>query len=478
MKRQLLALGTGAILLSVPASAGASTIGLDPNLVWDPSITQDCATTCTLAPDQFQNADFRVPPQIGTSHAVVTDVRLYGFGGEIRVRRLAPDARTAVSSGPWQALPAAAGVSAHALELPVQVGDGIGLDLRGGASVAYEEEQFLDGETVLRWEPALADGEARPPAAVLRGNLFLEVTIEPDVNQDGRGDETHPPPPPPPPPVDPPRRDPPPVDPPPVDPPRDEQRTDVPAGPAVPRAGPKVRIAGRAAASRKGVAAFSLTNPYGVAVKGTVKLKRGRRAVATARVTLAANGTRTVSIRLDRATQRTLARRGKAKLTVAATLRAPTGRARTTAKPVTVTSAAPVEPPTRRGTRTPPTRGGGDVGFDGTYRAPDGLVMVVQDGEVLSFSGSITTYCTETSKQKLVTFGMFGDDPDPTVAANGSFSYEATRGYGFVKLKYDGRIVGDRASGRLVVEDRSPLLGTGRFEFDYCFAGKDWTASK
>ncbi len=44
-----------------------------------------------------------------------------------------------------------------------------------------------------------------------------------------------------------------------------------------------------------------------------------------------------------------------------------------------------------------------------------------------------------------------------------------------MKLKFDGRISGETAKGKLVAEDRSPLLGTGRFEFDYRFAGKEWT---
>jgi hypothetical protein len=476
MKRQLLALGTGAILLAVPASAGA--YGLDPDLVWDPGVTQTCATTCTLVPDQFQNSAFRVPPQVGTTHAVITGLRVHGSGGEVRLRRLSPDARTPLASGPWTALPATPGTSVHALELPVQAGDGIGLDLRGGARVAWEPEQFLDGETVLRWEPALADGQTRAPA-VERGALFLDVRIEPDTDQDGRGDESHPPVVPGPPsvcggcaPPDPPVLTPPAADPPATTGPRTDPYAELP------KAGPRVTIAGRAEVSRRGVAAVALTNPYGFALKGTVTVRRGTRALGSRKVSLAAGGRRTVRVKLDRAGRRTLARKGTLRLTLAATLRAPVGRARTTTRTVTATRATPVRRPGRSGARTPAARGGGDAGFDGTYRAPDGLVLVVQGGKVISFSGSITTYCTRTSRQKLVAYGMFGDDPDPKVAPDGRFSYEATRGYGFIKLRYDGRIAGIRASGRLAVEDRSPLLGTGRFEFDYCFAGKDWSAAK
>ena len=52
---------------------------------------------------------------------------------------------------------------------------------------------------------------------------------------------------------------------------------------------------------------------------------------------------------------------------------------------------------------------------------------------------------------------MFGDHPDPEVSGDGSFAYEATTGYGFVKLKFEGRLDGVTATGKLVVEDRWPM---------------------
>ena len=104
---------------------------------------------------------------------------------------------------------------------------------------------------------------------------------------------------------------------------------------------------------------------------------------------------------------------------------------------------------------------------------------MVAEGKVTAFNGQISTYCTASEEQKTVAFGMFGDDPDPVVGADGSFAYEATTGYGFVKLKYEGRLSGDTLTGKLVVEDRSPIsTSDGRLEFDYCFAGADWTATR
>ena len=122
--------------------------------------------------------------------------------------------------------------------------------------------------------------------------------------------------------------------------------------------------------------------------------------------------------------------------------------------------------------------GGSAPTFDGEYRAPDGQVMKVQGGKVVAFTGTLTIYCTRAGKQKVAQYGMYADDPPPTVAADGTFAWEATAGYGFEKLKFDGRISGDTATGKLVVEDRSPLLGSDRIEFDYCFAGKDWSLTR
>ena len=58
-------------------------------------------------------------------------------------------------------------------------------------------------------------------------------------------------------------------------------------------------------------------------------------------------------------------------------------------------------------------------GIDGTYKGTGGgagWVMVIKDGVVTNFNGSITTFCTKASKQQNHTFAMVADDPDPRVA--------------------------------------------------------------
>ena len=110
--------------------------------------------------------------------------------------------------------------------------------------------------------------------------------------------------------------------------------------------------------------------------------------------------------------------------------------------------------------------------------------MVIKDGVVTNFNGSITTFCTKASKQQNHTFAMVADDPDPRVAPSGAFTWEATAGYGFDKLKFDGVVKDGRVSGKMMVESRPPISGADpvsgmpRIEFEYCFAGRDYTLQR
>ena len=73
--------------------------------------------------------------------------------------------------------------------------------------------------------------------------------------------------------------------------------------------------------------------------------------------------------------------------------------------------------------------------------------MVIKDGVVTNFNGSITTFCTKASKQQNHTFAMVADDPDPRVALR-RLHLGGHRGYGFDKLKFDGVVKDGRSAGR------------------------------
>jgi hypothetical protein len=231
---------------------------------------------------------------------------------------------------------------------------------------------------------------------------------------------------------------------------------------------------------RAGVVTVLVSNPNGFPAKGSLELRLGKRQLARTSMAVPAHRGRKVAVRLGRSARAALAKQKAPRLNAIASFRDPGGHPhRTTGTIVAARTGggAPSSPLPPRGPSAPAAEP--DVGPDGVYHGSDGLTMIIAAGKVTSFNGEITTYCTNSERQKSVAFGMFGDDPAPTVAADGSFAYEATTGYGFVKLKYEGTVSGDTAGGKLVVEDRSPMsTSDGRLEFDYCFAGADWAATR
>ncbi len=420
------------VCLSAPGAAGAAvTIGGDLDFADGTAVQRGCTQTfaCTQLQDVADRALVRVP-SLGTPLGVVTSWRVRADGGSARLRRLSVEpsgVRSLGAGGDWESLAATMAVQEIGARLPVAEGDAIGI----------------------------------------AGDLHYQATIEPDRDGDGLGDETQdgcvaclgpgePGPPSGPPAGRPTGGDAPPVN------------SDPYA--AIRGTGPRVTIAKTARATKRGVVRLQVDNPHAFKLRGALELRvAGRRHVE--KLALAANASRTLAVKLAGPAARKLRRAGKLKATVVAKLRGPVGKARTTRRSVLVTAPKSSSPPAGK----PGPQG---AGYDGTYKGQD-LELVARDGAVTTFTGTLSLYCTRSGKQKVVRFFQGSGDPAPKIAADGGFAWEATRDYGFVKLKYEGRFVDGRtAKGKLVVEDRSPLLGTGRFEFDYCFAGKDWSASR
>ncbi|HTT94272.1 MAG TPA: hypothetical protein VMF55_06340 [Solirubrobacterales bacterium] len=253
------------------------------------------------------------------------------------------------------------------------------------------------------------------------------------------------------------------------------------AAPMAPRAGAgavRSLLLPRRATLRGGALTMLVSNPNGFRARGSLELYLGKGRLAHKGFALPARGERTIAFKLDPAARATLARQKAPRLSAVAGFRDPGGHLRRTSGTVVVSRAGGGAPAPNPSKPSPPPAEA-PAGPDGTYHGSNGLTVLIAGGKVTAFNGAITTYCAKSEDQKNVSFGMFGDDPAPTVAADGSFAYEATTGYGFVKLKYEGRVSGNTATGNLVVEDRSPMsTGDGRLDFDYCFAGADWTATR
>jgi hypothetical protein len=437
MNRLILSLLVAVFVL--PAAAQASErVGVDPDAVYG-ATPQTCDDGCTLVQDVNANLAVRVPALAG-GRGVITSWEVRGSGGSARLRRL--DGVTARGATGWAAL--SGDTQTVAASLAVRSGERIGVDLSAGATIAGDESLY--GDTAFAWKPALGDAESSQPDEQLAGYVAYQAIVEPDADGDGRGDET-----------------------------QDTcvscggGKAPTPAPPSDPyaairKSGPSVTLPGAGSLAKRRVS-VTVTNPYAFALKGRLTLKKGRKVAARARVRLAAAETRTLSVKIKRA----LARKRKLKLTAIAVMKAPVGKARTTRRKLTVTKPRPAK------------------GVNGTYRGSGvsaGWVMVIEQGIVQNFNGTMTLYCTKQAEQETVTFAMIGDDPKPHVAADGSFAWEATKNYGFQKLKFSGRVSGGTATGKIVVEDRpliqgsDPVTGLPRIEAEYCFAGADYTLTR
>ncbi len=242
-----------------------------------------------------------------------------------------------------------------------------------------------------------------------------------------------------------------------------------PASPAL--ANGSLQVAPVAPVTPKGIVRLQIKNPSSRGLGGSIQLRQGRSTVAKAKLARIAPGAkRVVKLNLNNPAKRQMRKRGKLRLSVRISLRGVPGKAGTVSRSLLLKPGTAKPGPSDPGPGNPPEK----PRFDGTYAESNGWTMVVEDGLVKNFNGTLSTYCTATYRQKNIAFAMAADDPPSAVQADGSFEWEATRGYGFTKVKFKGRIVGNKATGNLVLESRPLILGTGRIEFDYCFAGRDF----
>jgi len=411
------------VALAVPATATASeTIGVDPDTVYG-ATPQTCDDGCTIVQDVNANLAVRVPDLPG-GRGVITSWKVRGSGGSARLRRL--DGVAAAGATGWATLTGA--TQTIAASLAVHSGDRIGIDLSAGATIAGDESLY--GDSALLWKPALGATESSQPDEQIAGYVAYQAVVEPVA--DGGGSQSQSPPPP-------------------VDP-----------YAAIRTSGPTVGLPGSGTLSKRAVL-VTVTNPYAFAIDGKLTLKKGRKVAGKARVKLAASAGRTLKVKVSRA----IARKRTLKLTATAVMKGPVGKARTTKHTLKVSRAK-----------------GGIDGKYGGKGVSAGWVMVIDHGVVQNFNGTMTLYCTKQKTQETVTFAMVGSDPKPHVGADGTFAWEATKDYGFQKLKFSGRVSGSNVTGKMMVEDRplipgtDPVSGMPRIVPEYCFAGADYTLTR
>ena len=169
-----------------PASA-AVTIGEDtssaPNDAYI-GCTIDPSIVCTEAQVQHPTRSYVAP-----FDGVIVRWRIYGTTPvSLRVLRPASgDTYTGVGSSAT-GIAAGQGEMVFPANLPIHMGDLIGLNISGAGNVGRD---LTSDATFVHFNPALADGETRAPTQPNPGQALLyNADLEPDADGDGFADET------------------------------------------------------------------------------------------------------------------------------------------------------------------------------------------------------------------------------------------------------------------------------------------------
>ncbi|HEX5610781.1 MAG TPA: hypothetical protein VFX45_11910 [Solirubrobacterales bacterium] len=188
-------------LIAWPSSAGADVVsGSDLSgkvSVWICEFPMT-TTTCTLAiSDLSTETQAAGGPKAAIDGVIVSwSVRSAVNTVETPIRLHLVRGHTGVAVGAWQLLPMTAGIHSFPARLPVSAGDGIAIDAETAPmhSIGVISNGTFEGTSGFSldfWVPQLGPTETRDPNWDDFGyELLVNVTIEPDLDGDGFGDET------------------------------------------------------------------------------------------------------------------------------------------------------------------------------------------------------------------------------------------------------------------------------------------------
>jgi hypothetical protein len=191
-KRSGVALGVGLVALAIPVSANAAvTIG--SNLEAAPNQGLNCGTTCTVSNLELPASSTAAGGLVAPSNGVVVRWRV-STSSEVspvalRIVRLgASNPATAAGTGPTETPPANA-ITAFEVRLPIQAGDGVGIDCC--ANPGHNSFATTAGATRILWNPPLVDGGLPMTGGTFTPReILINADMEPDCDADGFGDET------------------------------------------------------------------------------------------------------------------------------------------------------------------------------------------------------------------------------------------------------------------------------------------------
>jgi hypothetical protein len=400
---------------------------------------------------------------VGTPKGVITSWSVRAGAGTLalRVLRSRPNEfeadelhATNINESPDEAGSNLDDIRTYDWHQPVKDGDYIGITMANiGDSVgehdglADDQVFSLDGDLGIFANPV---DNMTPETNV---EPMISANVEPDADNDNYGDETEdgcpssaathgacpvfkPPPPPPPP-------------------------------PASTAATQKVTVGSRTSTVKGGKATFTLTNANDVAVKGKLKLKFGKKKVATGSYKLGAFRIGTYKVRLPRAVLRRIAKRGKVKLSLGLTAKGKTGKTFKTTAKLTVKRKAKKKRKAKRKK--------GDPGslLDGKYEAspdsPTNMHFTVTNGgrRIEHFQGTVSAFCYHYSSYLGRYVGELETTPagieSLAVAADGSFSGQQ-RLSDITTTVTNGKLADGVATGNLQVETGGCTRDTKAFK--------------
>ena len=193
MERGWVALAVGLVALAIPASAGAA-VTFGSNLSQPAgSGHQVTGSTATEAIGSLPATSLAPGGQTSPIDGVIVRwrIKMGNTTTAVRLRVIRPGNSTIVTgAGTGESvIPPANTTSELATRLPVQAGDGIGVDFGDGETLTARSETI--GATTHGWFPALQDGGPPDEGATFPSReLLINADVEPDCDSDGLGDET------------------------------------------------------------------------------------------------------------------------------------------------------------------------------------------------------------------------------------------------------------------------------------------------
>ena len=182
----LASLAAAALIVAIPASAGAITIG--SSLATPPNANGTCGEPCTaLGLTKAPNLATSPIDGVVVSWSTFSGSGNVGTIGNVRLRILRPaggSAFTAARSGPVTSIPSTASPTRITTPvnpgLPISAGDYVAVDVLDATSALAQRTADGEGFGYQLWTPPLSDGATRAPdvSSPVREILY-QATVEP-----------------------------------------------------------------------------------------------------------------------------------------------------------------------------------------------------------------------------------------------------------------------------------------------------------